>query len=64
MKRKKSRIGTITRSKDIRDYSKNIFPCIRWNYSQQTLNIEGCIKNEKVTILIDSGSTHNFINYK
>jgi hypothetical protein len=30
----------------------------------QTLNIEGYIKKKKVTILIDSGSTHNFINYK
>jgi hypothetical protein len=26
--------------------------------------IQGYIKNKKVTILIDSGSTHNFINYK
>ena len=30
----------------------------------QTLKIEGYIKNKKVTMLIDSGSTHNFINYK
>jgi hypothetical protein len=30
----------------------------------QTLNIQGYIKNKKVTILIDYGSTHNFINYK
>jgi hypothetical protein len=30
----------------------------------QTLKIQGYIKNKKVTILIDSGSTHNFINYK
>jgi hypothetical protein len=30
----------------------------------QTLKIEGYIKNEKVIVLIDSGSTHNFIHYK
>jgi hypothetical protein len=30
----------------------------------QTLKIEGYIKKKKVTMLIDSGSTHNFINYK
>jgi hypothetical protein len=30
----------------------------------QTLNIEGNIKKKKVIILIDSGSTHNFIHYK
>jgi hypothetical protein len=30
----------------------------------QTLKIEGYIKKKKVTVLIDSGSTHNFINYK
>jgi hypothetical protein len=30
----------------------------------QTLKIQGYIKNKKVTIFIDSGSTHNFINYK
>jgi hypothetical protein len=30
----------------------------------QTLKIEGYIKNEKGRVLIDSGSTHNFINYK
>jgi hypothetical protein len=28
------------------------------------LNIEGYIKNKKVIILIDSGSTHNFVHYK
>jgi hypothetical protein len=28
----------------------------------QTLKIEGYIKKEKVTMLIDFGSTHNFIN--
>jgi hypothetical protein len=30
----------------------------------QTLNIEGYIKEKKVTMLIYSWSTHNFINYK
>jgi hypothetical protein len=30
----------------------------------QTLNIEGYIKKKKVIVLIDFGSTHNFINYK
>jgi hypothetical protein len=29
----------------------------------QTLKIEGYIKNKKVIVLIDSGSTHNFIHY-
>ena len=28
----------------------------------QTLKIQGYRKNNKVTVLIDSGSTHNFIN--
>jgi hypothetical protein len=30
----------------------------------ETLNIQGYIKKKKVAILIDSCSTHNFINYK
>jgi hypothetical protein len=30
----------------------------------QNLKIEGYIKNKKVIVLIDSGSTHNFIHYK
>jgi hypothetical protein len=30
----------------------------------QTLKIEGYIKNKKLIVLIDSGSTHNFIHYK
>lgn len=30
----------------------------------QTLKIEGSIKNQKVMVLIDSGSTYNFINKK
>jgi hypothetical protein len=30
----------------------------------KTLKIQGYIKNKKVTLLIDSRSNHNFINYK
>jgi hypothetical protein len=30
----------------------------------QTLNIKGYIRKKKVIVLIDSGSTHNFIHYK
>ena len=30
----------------------------------QTLKIEGHIKKKKVIVLIDSGSTHNFIHFK
>jgi hypothetical protein len=30
----------------------------------ETLKIEGYINNKKVIVLIDSGSTHNFIHYK
>jgi hypothetical protein len=30
----------------------------------QNFNIEGYIKNKKVIVLIDYGSTHNFIHYK
>jgi hypothetical protein len=30
----------------------------------QTLNIEGYIKKKNLIVLIDSGSTHNFIHYK
>ena len=32
--------------------------------SPQALKIEGYLKNKKVTMLIDYGSTHNFIHYK
>ena len=32
--------------------------------SPQTLKIEGHIKKKKVIVLIDSGSTHNFIHCK
>jgi hypothetical protein len=32
--------------------------------TQQTLKIQGYIKNKKLAILIDLDSTHNFINYK
>jgi hypothetical protein len=30
----------------------------------QTLKIQGNIKKKNLTTLIDSGSTHNFINYR
>ena len=30
----------------------------------KTLDIQGYIKNKNVIVLIDSGSTHNLINYK
>jgi hypothetical protein len=30
----------------------------------QTLKIEGYIKKKNIIVLIDSGSTHNFIHYK
>jgi hypothetical protein len=41
--------------------SCNVFAGIS---TPQTLNIEGYIKKKKVIVLIDSGSTHNFIHYK
>jgi len=30
----------------------------------QTLKTQGCNEKKKLTVLIDYGSTHNFINYK
>jgi hypothetical protein len=50
-------------------YSKESTPMISCNAlarisTLQTLKIEGYIKNKKVIVLIDSGSTHNFIHYK
>jgi carbamoylphosphate synthase small subunit len=49
--------------------SKELSPMISCNAlagisTPQTLKIEGYIKNKKVIVLIDSGSTHNFIHYK
>ena len=49
--------------------SEEFNPTISYNAldgisTTQTLNIEGCIKKKKVMVLIDSGSTHNFIHYK
>jgi hypothetical protein len=32
--------------------------------TSKTLKIEGYIKKKKAIVLIDSGSTHNFIHYK
>jgi hypothetical protein len=49
--------------------SKELTPTISCNAlagisTLKTLKIEGYIKNKKVIVLIDSGSTHNFIHYK
>jgi hypothetical protein len=49
--------------------SKELTPTISCNAlsrisTPQTLKIEGHIKKKKVIVLIDSGSTHNFIHYK
>jgi hypothetical protein len=49
--------------------SKELTPTISCNTLvgisiPQTLKIEGYIKKKKVIVLIDSGSTHNFIHYK
>jgi hypothetical protein len=49
--------------------SKELTPTISCNAlarisTPQTLKIEGYIKNKKVIVLIDFGSTHNFIHYK
>jgi carbamoylphosphate synthase small subunit len=55
---------------DVEDISsEDITPTISCNAlavinTPQTLNIEGYIKNKKVIVLIDSGSTHNFIHCK
>ena len=51
------------------DTSEEITPTIYRNAldgisTPQNLKIEGYIKKKKVTMLIDSGSTHNFIHYK
>jgi hypothetical protein len=49
--------------------SEDLTPTISCNAlagisTPQTLKIEGYIKKKKVIVLIDSGSTHNFIHYK
>jgi hypothetical protein len=49
--------------------SEELTPTISCNaldgiITPQTLKIEGYIKKKKVIVLIDSGSTHNFIHYK
>jgi hypothetical protein len=49
--------------------SEDLTPMISCNAlaeisTPQTLKIEGYIKNKKVIVLIDSGSTHNSIHYK
>jgi hypothetical protein len=48
---------------------KETTPTISWYAlacidTLQTFKLEGCTKKKKVTTLIDSGSTHNFINFK
>ena len=58
-----------SQAKDIQDInSKEITPAISYHalyrISTQKLKIEGYIKKKKVTTLIDSSSTHNFIHYK
>jgi carbamoylphosphate synthase small subunit len=50
-------------------YSEEFTPTISCNAlarisTPQTLKIEGYIKKKKVIVLIDYGSTHNFIHYK
>jgi excinuclease UvrABC ATPase subunit len=49
--------------------SEELTPMISCNalagiITPQTLKIEGYIKNKKLIVLIDFGSTHNFIHYK
>ena len=49
--------------------SEELTPTISCNalagiITPQTLKIEGYIKKKKVIVLIDFGSTHNFIDYK
>jgi carbamoylphosphate synthase small subunit len=48
--------------------SEELTPTISCNalagISTQALKIEGYIKNKRVIVLIDYGSTHNFIHYK
>jgi hypothetical protein len=50
---------------DLEDTTRTIYFHALCNINTpQTLKIQGYIKNKKVTMLIDSGSTHNFIHYK
>ena len=49
----------------LEEITPTIYSCAMDGISTpQTLKIEGYIKNKKVTVLIDSGSTHNFIHCK
>ena len=76
MKRRKKKSKKHTKKKRTK-YSKKkkeetieeITPTISCNAlagitKPQTLKIEGYIKKKKVIVLIDSGSTHNFIHSK
>jgi hypothetical protein len=50
-------------------YFEELTPMISCNaldgiITPQTLNIKGYIKKKKIIVLIDYGSTHNFIHYK
>ena len=67
------RRGSISRRGDFRrnkeDTSEEITPTISCHElagisTPQTLKIEGYIKKKKVAMLIDYGSTHNFIHCK
>jgi carbamoylphosphate synthase small subunit len=57
-----------SQDEDVEDiYSKEMTPTISCHAlvgisTPQTLKIEGYIKNKKVIVLIDYGSTHNFIH--
>ena len=66
---RRTRTRTISRWKRGEILSEELTPTISCNElagisTPQTLKIEGYIKKKKVIVLIDSGSTHNFIHYK